>query len=110
MPSRLLSVCPHPGCNALTKGGRCQKHKVESNWQDDKRRGTRQQRGYGAEWQRIRKRILKRDGYLCQVCRMRDATQVDHIVPKVKGGTDDPANLRAICKPCHATKTQRDSR
>ena len=37
------------------------------------------------------------------------AAQVDHVVPKAKGGADDPSNLRAICRPCHDAKTLQDA-
>jgi 5-methylcytosine-specific restriction protein A len=57
--------------------------------------------------------ILKRDHYLCQTClrdqRITSAHSVDHIVPKAEGGSDDPANLEAICMPCHRVKTQAES-
>lgn len=69
-------------------------------------------RGYGAAWQRLRGVILGRDGGLCQVCaregKVTLATQVDHIKPKAKGGSDDPDNLQAICVPCHEAKTAAD--
>lgn len=75
---------------------------------------SRQQRGYDANWSRLRLVILQRDSYLCQVClakkqRVTQADAVDHIAPKAKGGTDDPANLRAICRACHLAKTLGDS-
>jgi 5-methylcytosine-specific restriction protein A len=38
------------------------------------------------------------------------ATEVDHIVPKSQGGTDDDDNLQAICSPCHKTKTGSERR
>ena len=70
---------------------------------------SRHARGYGAAWDRTRAQVLIRDGYLCQSCRAKGrvvpANQVDHITPKAKGGTDDPANLQALCKPCHNAKT-----
>lgn len=74
-------------------------------------------RGYGKEWQRIRKLVLARDCGLCQVCRKAGrigiATQVDHIISKAKarraGWTDEQMdhmeNLQAICKTCHDIKT-----
>lgn len=31
--------------------------------------------------------------------------EVDHIVSVVQGGTDDPANLRLLCAPCHYERT-----
>jgi 5-methylcytosine-specific restriction protein A len=74
---------------------------------------SRQDRGYGAAWDRLRKQILERDKYLCQVClkdhgRVRPAREVDHALGKAKGGTDDPSNLRAICVPCHRDKSLRE--
>lgn len=73
---------------------------------------TRQQQGYGAAWDKLRKVILQRDEYLCQPCReagrLSLAQAVDHILAKANGGTDEPDNLRAICNPCHTEKTIRD--
>jgi 5-methylcytosine-specific restriction enzyme A len=52
---------------------------------------------------------LQRDGGFCVPCkdegRMTVATMVDHVRPKYLGGTDDDANLRAICRRCHDRKT-----
>jgi 5-methylcytosine-specific restriction endonuclease McrA len=61
-----------------------------------------------------RKRIKKRDGYLCQTCRRAGrvtlATQVDHIAPLHLGGSDTAINKESICDACHATKTARETR
>jgi 5-methylcytosine-specific restriction protein A len=79
-------------------------------WRGNK--GSTTERGYGWDWQKLRARILARDMHLCQPCaalgRVTVATQVDHIRPKAKGGTDDEGNLQAICEPCHAEKTTRE--
>ena len=76
-------------------------------WQHDQR--SRHALGYGHRWVKLRERILARDCHLCQTCakagRVTPATAVDHIKPKAQGGTDDPANLAAICDPCHRDKT-----
>lgn len=70
------------------------------------------QRGLGAGWQALRKRILERDCYLCQCSeckasgRVRVAHEVDHIVPRFKGGKAEDANLQAINRDCHKRKTQ----
>jgi 5-methylcytosine-specific restriction protein A len=29
----------------------------------------------------------------------------DHIVPLVQGGSDDDANIRCLCAPCHRART-----
>ena len=73
-------------------------------------RTSRHSRGYGTAWDKLRKFILQRDKHLCQAClpRPTPANHVDHIRPKAKGGTDEPSNLQALCKPCHDAKTLRD--
>lgn len=89
------------------------KPKATRGWQPDSRRGNRHQRGYGWEWEKLRARILERDSWLCQACletdRVTVATQVDHIIPKSQGGSDNEDNLQAICAPCHAEKTLKES-
>lgn len=42
--------------------------------------------------------------------RVTPARTVDHITPKAKGGTDDDANLQAICDECHKAKTAAEGR
>lgn len=81
---------------------------------------SRQSRGYGAAWERVRKVVLQRDAGLCQVCLRKNAYTagniVDHIVSKAKAAAlrwgqariDDPANLQTICKPCHDIKTEQE--
>lgn len=75
---------------------------------------SRHSRGYGAAWDKLRLRILARDLHLCQPCKRKGratpATQVDHIVPKAKGGTDDEANCQSICADCHMVKTAVENR
>ena len=74
-------------------------------------RGSSTARGYGAAWQRLRVAIIQRDRGLCTVCRasgrVTAGRDVDHITPKARGGTDDPGNLRLLCKRCHADATAR---
>ena len=69
---------------------------------------SRHARGYGKEWDKIRRRILVRDKHLCQPCLRKGvvspATSVDHITPKAQGGTDDPNNLQSICPACREAK------
>lgn len=61
---------------------------------------------YRGRWQTIRKRILARDQYQCQInlpgCTL-EATTVDHITPIAWGGEwYDPSNLRAACTFCNS--------
>lgn len=80
------------------------------SWRHHK--GSRHARGYGSAWVTLRGQALERDGHLCQAClaigRPALATQVDHKVPKAKGGSDDLTNLQSLCGPCHDAKTARD--
>ncbi|GAA0493659.1 HNH endonuclease [Pigmentiphaga daeguensis] len=117
MARRPKYPCRHRGCPALVDGpGYCPAHASDAGWRSDQLRGNRHQRGYGTDWDRTRKRILARDGYLCQCeeCQAEGrpllATEVDHRIPKARGGTDDESNLRAINRDCHKRKTQRESR
>jgi 5-methylcytosine-specific restriction protein A len=78
-------------------------------------RGSATERGYGWEWEKARRETLKEQGGLCQPCLRRghvtpNCRTVDHIVPKARGGTDAKANRQTICDPCHARKTQAESR
>lgn len=70
-----------------------------------------QQRTRGSAWMRIRAQVLARDAGLCQVCkaagRLTLAAEVDHIRELADGGSDDAANLQAICRPCHVDKSTR---
>jgi 5-methylcytosine-specific restriction protein A len=76
------------------------------------KRGSPAERGYGRAWQKLRKAMLAQEP-LCRACREQGvvtaATDLDHIVPKAEGGTDDPANLQALCADCHKDKTARES-
>jgi 5-methylcytosine-specific restriction protein A len=67
----------------------------------------------GRPWRRLRDQIMARDGYMCQCDRCKGvklvAHEVDHILPVAKGGTDDPSNLRAMHRDCHAEKTKREA-
>ena len=58
---------------------------------------------WSAEWKKQRLRVLKRDGYICAYCGQ-DATEVDHIIARAKGGGHDLDNLVACCKRCNGLK------
>ena len=64
-----------------------------------------------AEWSRIRRHVLARDGYACVQCGRRGVRlEMDHIVPLKDGGTDELSNLQSLCKaPCHAAKTRAEN-
>jgi 5-methylcytosine-specific restriction endonuclease McrA len=59
--------------------------------------------GSTSKWRKIRQRILNRDGHTCQACGM-DGNSVDHILPRLAGGTDDDWNLQTLCGSCNSSK------
>ena len=59
----------------------------------------------------LRYDVLKRAKFHCELCGIsadERALEVDHIVPRVHGGSDDASNLQALCYSCNAMKRDRD--
>ncbi len=59
---------------------------------EKERRLTPEQREY----------IFTRDGWICQICKVAPATEVDHI----DGSSSDPDNLQAVCRTCNLAKAK----
>jgi 5-methylcytosine-specific restriction endonuclease McrA len=68
------------------------------------------------EYKRNRPLALKRAGGKCELtengkrCGSRDRCQVDHIIPRARGGTHHLDNLRVLCKPHHDQKTAQEGK
>lgn len=61
-------------------------------------------------WRPIRRYIKRRDGGRCTDCGTdvkghRVPYEIHHIVPRSRGGTEHPANLRTLCSKCHRRYT-----
>lgn len=59
----------------------------------------------------LRYEVLKRARYRCELCGVsaeHKALEVDHIVPRNHGGSDEGHNLQALCYSCNAMKQDRD--
>ena len=57
-----------------------------------------------------RREIIERDGFLCYLCNKQlefKAIEIDHLIPKSRGGTSDPSNLAVACLPCNRSKGNR---
>ena len=52
-------------------------------------------------WHERRQWILKRARGICEKCRQRAATEVHHLTYK-RVFNEDPADLMALCRQCHA--------
>jgi len=117
MPRRAPHPCANPGCPGLAEAGHrfCPEHRREEQRRYDRERGSAARRGYGARWRRLRLMILARHplcadpyGIHAERGEIVAATEIDHIIPRSAGGTDDPANLQPLCRQCHSRKTARE--
>ncbi len=68
----------------------------------------------------VRRLIFERDGRACKWCgqgvsffrsrmwpgsaRYIPVGHIDHIVPRARGGQNDPENLRLLCEPCNESR------
>ena len=59
-----------------------------------------------AHWKKIRLQVLNRDAWTCTYCGDQ-ASQVDHIWPKSRGGEDTLDNLTSACAKCNMLKRDR---
>ncbi len=53
-----------------------------------------------------RRAVFARDGHRCQYCGA-DAENIDHVVPRSRGGTHTWDNVVAACRACNARKEDR---
>ena len=68
--------------------------------------------GFGQVPGRLRYDTLKRAGFRCELCGIsadERALDVDHILPRKHGGTDNPENLQALCWQCNGNKGAGDA-
>ena len=59
-----------------------------------------------SEYFELRSAIFWRDDFTCLRCDKRFANRksllsIHHLVPRSKGGSNDPTNLVTLCNPCH---------
>jgi 5-methylcytosine-specific restriction endonuclease McrA len=71
---------------------------------------TTDRRYHTKRWQRVRLRVLNRDGWICRAAQgcPKPASVADHIIPVYGGMPDDlyfgPGNLRAACRNHHLAR------
>jgi 5-methylcytosine-specific restriction endonuclease McrA len=52
-------------------------------------------------YEQLRKQVLRRDGWQCQICGSRQNLQVHHKQLRSQQGSDDDLNLITMCAGCH---------
>ena len=55
----------------------------------------------------VRWAIFQRDGYACTACGSRSDLTLDHVHAVSLGGSNDPSNLRTMCRSCNSAKGAR---
>ncbi|ATJ90720.1 HNH endonuclease [Acetobacter tropicalis] len=91
---------------------RWHKPEAQRRKEHDRKRGSARQRGYDADWERVRAQHLALHPTCCVPgCRTpRDRLNVDHIesVRKAPERRLDLTNLRTLCQSHHSARTSRD--
>ena len=104
-----LKRCPAPGCRAMVRGGRCEKHQarpseagqVKDQWCSNKR------------WRKMRDQFVM-EHPLCYDCfktgRTTAAMEVHHVESRqdAPDRAYDVDNLMALCKSCHSKRTNQE--
>lgn len=98
-------------CGQLSEGrqSRCERCRATKQQRRDVARGNSAARGYGHAHRVRRDIVLARDRHICHWCHA-PADTVDHVRPKVLGGTDELPNLVAACRSCNSARTARTRR
>lgn len=98
MPVKANRRCRVPGCGCTAgPSGYCPEHQRRRQQEQDARRPTPQERGYGRQWAAIRRAVLKEQPH-CERCEER-AVLVHHRDHDTTN--NDLANLEALCRTCH---------
>lgn len=70
-------------------------------------------RGHPAVTDEVKDEVLEKSGGMCAACNTRlgrATTRINHIIPpSIGGGSDDPANLQALCAVCNLARSDRNA-
>src|SRR5262245_58671927 len=100
-------ACSTSGCAELvTRDRPCARH-ARKPWATSKRGGSTR------SW-RMRRMFVLREEPLCRLCaaagKLTAATEVDHIVPIARNGSEVYENYQPICELHHRAKSQQEAR
>jgi 5-methylcytosine-specific restriction endonuclease McrA len=89
---------------AAERQRRCRAGKKQSKKCDNRHR-----RGMSdIAWRKLRQQIFERDAFECQYCGSSHNLTCDHIIPLVRGGTNETSNLATACRSCNSSKGHKD--
>lgn len=52
----------------------------------------------------LRASVFERDNFVCCRCSSNENLSIDHIIPVIKGGTNEVQNLQTLCRSCNSKK------
>ena len=74
-------------------------------WEKEQERTARQ-----IPWVTLRDMAFERDGYRCSYCGDEAGPfEIDHIIPRIKGGENTLENVTVACRRCNRSKKDREA-
>lgn len=109
-----VRTCNEPGCpEVAVRRGRCLEHARAADRKAQRKRidetGTGTERGYNSRWDRLSRRMIRRQPW-CTWCGETEDLTADHIVPLSRGGASSPANVQVLCRACNTRRRHQDER
>ena len=106
MPYKAVKPCAYHGCSQLVSSRYCPEHaKVAAKQYNRFSRDRERDKFYGGSWKQVRAAFIAAHP-LCELCqsegRLTPAVLVHHKMKLTGGGTNDWANLQALCSECHS--------
>lgn len=105
---RRLAHAPDPPPKWKNLGAGCSvPSRAWSEWLRARGRDPKNPKARGTVSAKKREAVLRRDGFVCQICGGRillDELHIDHIHPVARGGSDDVENLQAAHAMCNLRK------
>jgi hypothetical protein len=103
MPPVQIHVHLCPECGAMEAGGRRVARADRERLRCDAAIATPGERNSTTIAPRVRREVVARDRHRCRTpgCHHTRFLEVHHVVPRERGGTNDPANLVTLCSACH---------
>lgn len=102
-----MALRPCLDCGTLTDGSRCPRHQADKDNARYARRGTTAQRGLSGAHARM-SQLYKDTNRACAICHRHgtpgNPITAGHIIPRSRGGTNDPSNYQPECLSCNSAK------